>query len=375
MRPETLIVGAGVIGLSIARELHRRGERGIVMLDRGAAGCEASWAAAGMLTPQAEADELDLFFRFCTEARDAYPQFAAELLDETGIDIELDRTGTINLAFSDAGSAQLRKRFDWQKRCGFDVRVLSPVDIRKIEPVLAPNVRSGLLFPDDWQVENRRLVDALRKYANDNSIEIREHCAATKLVIEAGRAIGIETTRGNIECGRIILSAGAWTSLIKPPLARVIPIRGQMICFRPEKPLLRHVIFGPRGYLVPRRDGRILAGATVENAGFEDTVTAAGVESLRKMALELVPGLGNLEITETWSGLRPFSADGLPVLGGVPGIENLTVATGHFRNGILLAPITARIIAESLLEERGPEYLAAFAPGRFTGKTAGVGAE
>jgi glycine oxidase len=371
MRPDTLIVGAGIIGLSIARELHKRGEKNIVLLERGTVGSEASWAAAGMLSPQAEAHEADSFFRLCLLSRDEYPAFAAELLDETGVDVELDRTGTVCAAFSREEATELSKRFEWQSKAGLEVAKLTGSDIRKLEPNLSESIREALLFKGDWQVENRKVVEALVEFARRNLIEIREQTDVRKLWIEHGKAVGVKTAQGNIRCGRIILTAGAWTSLIKPLAVEVKPIRGQMICFRPKNPPLKHVIYGAGGYLVPRRDGRILAGATVEDVGFDKSVTESAVKSLNSIALEILPALDNLKITERWSGLRPFCSDGFPVLGGLLGIDNVTLATGHYRNGILLAPVTANIMADHL-SGIDSEYLKEFGAERFANESAQV---
>lgn len=371
MRPDTVIVGAGIIGLSIARELHKRGERNIVVLDRGTAGSEASWAAAGMLSPQAEADRVDTFFRFCSEARDLYPAFADELLEETGFDIELDQTGTISAAFTESELNELGERLRWQTQTGLEVTQLASQDLRELEPHLSKDVLGGLLFKNDWQVENRRVLRALLEYSTRNGVAIREHTEVRKLLLVGDRITGVETGSGNIECSRVILTAGAWTSLIKPKTASIQPIRGQMMAFVPNAPVLDHVVYGAGGYLVPRRDGRLLVGATVENVGFDRTVTDEAVKSLRDTALEIIPGLANVRISESWAGLRPMSTDGLPVLGPIQGIDGLVTATGHYRNGILLAPLTAKLIAD-VLNNRSSEYLDAYGAARFADRSAGV---
>ncbi len=365
---DVLIIGGGVIGLATARALHKKGVSNITILERGAVGKEASHAAAGMLAPNAETEKADDFFRFCSESNELYPAFAAELFDETGVDIELDRQGTLYLALTETDSAEIGKRFEWQKQAGLTVERLSARETRSLEPFVSPDVRESLFFPDDCQVENRELLHALEKYAELNGIEIRENTEIENLLIENGKVTGAESGTEKFFAGKVILAAGAWTSLIKAEnllLPQVKPVRGQMIEFHTAKRLFQKVIYSPRGYLVPRAGGRVLAGATVEDVGFDKNVTDAGIEFLRENTLEIAPSLVNLEIAEKWAGLRPFAADGLPILGSFPQMENLILATAHYRNGILLAPLTARILAENIVENKASDYLEIFSPRRF----------
>jgi glycine oxidase len=365
---DVLIVGGGVIGLSIARELHKKGIRKITIIERGEIGQEASYAAAGMLTPHAETEKQDDFYYFCDESNKLYPNFADELFDETDVDIELDKNGTLYLAFTEKDVKEISRRFEWQKSAGLQVEHLTARETRQIEPFVSPDVLESLFFPNDWQVENRKLLYALRKYCELYGIEIRENAEIKNLLIENGKIIGAETGAEKFYAEKTVLATGAWTSLIKAEsfaLPPVKPIRGQMISFHTAKRLFEKVIYSPRGYLVPRADGRILAGATVEDAGFDKSVSEVGVELLRDHALEIAPTLENLEISEKWAGLRPFAPDGLPVLGGCSEIENLFIATAHYRNGILLAPLTARVLANKIAENFDSEYLEIFNPQRF----------
>lgn len=369
MNSDVLIIGGGVIGLAAARSLHKKGIKNIRILERGQIGGEASFAAAGMLAPHAETSRTDDFFHFCDESNRLYPQFARELLDETDIDIELDRKGTLYMAFSDDDAAEIRRRFEWQKSAGLEVEHLNARETRQTEPFVSPDVRESLFFPNDWQVENRRLLHALQKYAETNGIEIRENAEVTRLLIDRGKIAGAETAVGEkFSAGTVLIATGAWTSLIKAEslvLPKVIPIRGQMISFHTAKRLFEKVIYSPRCYLVPRADGRILIGATVEEAGFDKSVTSGGVEYLREMAQEISPSLANLEIYEKWAGLRPFAADGLPLLGEFSECENLFIATAHYRNGILLAPLTGEILADKIARGLDSRFSAIFSPNRF----------
>ncbi len=368
---DVLIIGGGVIGLSAARELHKKGIRNITILERGAeVGKEASFAAAGMLAPHAECERTDDFFYFCHESNELYPNFAGDLFAETGVDIELDREGTLYLAFTENDSREIRERFEWQKNSGFAVEYLTAQEARKAEPFISPDVREGLYFPNDWQVENRKLLYALQKFAEFNDLEIRTNTEVKNLLFENDKIIGAETDVEKIFAEKIVLASGAWTSLVKSdartlPLPIVRPIRGQMISFRTAKRLFAKVIYTPRGYLVPRADGRILSGATVEDVGFDKSLTESGIEFLLQNALEISPSLAGLEIFEKWSGLRPCAADGLPVLGMLPEFENLFIATAHYRNGILLAPLTAKILADKIADDKDSKYLESFSPRRF----------
>ena len=370
MNSDILIIGGGVIGLAIARELHKKGVDKITVVERGQVGREASWAAAGILAPQAETDRLDDFYRMCSASKDLYPRLAEELLDETRIDIELDRSGTLYLAFNEEDAADIRKRFEWQKARGLEVERCSGKDSRSIEPRISERVMEGLFFPNDWQVENRKLLTGLIKYARLNEIKLIEETKVDRVLTKGGRATGIRTIDDlNFLADVVILATGAWTALIKiGELAVPIdvkPIRGQMICFKPRNRQFRRVIYSPRGYLVPRYDGRVLAGATVEDAGFDADTTENGITSLRAVASEIAPGLADLETADKWAGLRPFAADGRPVIGGFSPVDNLFVATGHYRNGILLAPFTAKVIADLVTENRISEFLPSFSPQRF----------
>ncbi|MEO7660735.1 MAG: glycine oxidase ThiO [Pyrinomonadaceae bacterium] len=373
---DVLVIGGGVIGLSVARELHKRGVRRIELLEKGSCGAESSWAAGGILGPQAEADEGGDFFDICSESRDLYPTLAEELFDETGIDIELDRSGTLYLAFTDEDLTELQKRFDWQRKAGHAVEYLSADNVRQAEPFVSPDVRGALLFPNDWQVENRKLLTALKRYAELNGIEIRENSSVERLIVDSDKVVGAETTTERFTGDHTVLATGAWTSLIKlghleMPF-KIDPVRGQMLMFRTAKRLFQRVIYSKRGYLVTRLDGRILAGSTSEFAGFNRSVTDSAALSIRKIADEIAPSLGGLEIADHWSGLRPHASDGSPVIGSIDGIGGLFIATAHYRNGILLAPLTAQLAAGYLIGGEKSQYFEVFGPDRFRPRSVGT---
>ena len=369
MNSEILIIGGGVIGLSIARELNRRGVRGITVVEQGRCGEQSSWAAAGMLGAQAETDEPGDMLAFLAESRSKYPELAASLFGDTAIDIELDQKGTLYLAFDDDDVRQISARVQWQQKAGLNVQTMTAAEVRRTEPFVSPEVIGGALFPNDWQVENRNLIKALRHYADLNDVKIVEERSVIDLISQNGGVRGARTDEGEIIAGKTILATGAWTSLIKlgafPVPIAVKPIRGQMIAFRTAKRLFERVIYSTGGYMVPRADGRVLVGATSEDVGFNRDITAEATAGLVEVATTISPALAGLSIVDQWTGLRPAGPDAMPILGEIDGIGGLYIATAHYRNGILLAPRTAEIMADLILEGRRSPYLEAFGPDRF----------
>ncbi|HKS09294.1 MAG TPA: glycine oxidase ThiO [Pyrinomonadaceae bacterium] len=363
---DVVIIGGGVIGLTIARALAQRGVRDVCVIERSALGAEASFAAGGMLAPQVEANGRDEFFELACRSRDLYAEFAEALREETGVDVELDSTGTLYVALNEGDLIEIETRCEWQTKAGLVVEKLTPQQARELEPCIAESVRGALRFPRDIQVENRRLVNALVNSVNKLGVSIVTDTNVAKINVERGRVTGVQTSRGSISCQTIIVAAGTWSSGIENARTpKIDPVRGQMICFDAKPQLTRHVIYSPRGYLVPRHDGRLLAGSTSENAGFTKQVTAGGISHILANAHEISPNISTLPITDTWSGLRPRAADGLPVLGPCGEIDGLFYATGHYRNGILLAPVTGELIAEAVVAGRISPLLAAFSPNRF----------
>jgi glycine oxidase len=369
MTKDVLIVGGGVIGLSIARELHKRGVGKITVVDAGTCASEASWAAAGMLGPQAEADESGPFFDLCVRSRDLYPAFADELLEETGVDIELDRAGTFYLAFSADDLMKMRERFDWQRAAGMDVELVDAKSVRAAEPFVSPDVIEALYFAGDWQVDNRKICSALRQYCEMKDIELRENTAVNEVLSNAKKAYGVRTDPETLIADEVILAAGAWTSNIllseRLQLPAIEPVLGQMIAFRTESRVFQRVIYCRDGYIVPRRDGRVLAGSTTEKTGFKRKTTDTAASALFSMACTIAPDLATRAIDDHWCGLRPRAVDGLPIIGRPNGIDGLFIATAHYRNGILLAPVTAALAADTIMGSDRIADDAIFGPDRF----------
>jgi glycine oxidase len=359
--------------LTIARALARRGVSDVCLIERAALGNEASFAAAGMLAPQAEADSSDEFFALACRSRNLYADFAAALLEETGTDIELDPTGTLYVALTEHDSKEIEARYQWQMRAGLPVEKLTATEARELEPCINPALHAALRFPLDTQVENRRLLSALANCIAGLGVKIVAETEVESVQVRSGRVVGVNTARGEIKCAKAVITAGCWTNFIpvlgiaENPVSpcRIEPVRGQMVCFEAKPQVARHVIYSARGYIVPRRDGRLLAGSTTEDAGFAKHTTGGGINTILRNALEISPGVATLPMVDSWAGLRPHAPDGLPVIGPCDEIAGLFYATGHYRNGILLAPITGELIAQAIVGEAGPVVFAPFSPNRF----------
>jgi glycine oxidase len=369
--PKTVVIGAGVMGLSIAWRLAQSGCP-VTVYDGAAAGRGASWAAAGMLAAAVEAEPgEEKLLALTLESQRLWPDFARELEAASGISVDYRDEGTMVVALTRDDAEQLRFTYEFQKSLGLKLDWLSGAEARRREPHLRPGVPGAVLSLQDHQVENRLLVRALAEAACRAGATLYEHCAVNNVEIAGERACGVVTDRGRDRADVVILAAGAWSRQIggipRSHLPPVRPIKGQMLALRmdPETPLLHHVMWLPRGgYLVPRRDGRLVVGGTVEERGFDDSVTAGGLLALIEGAWRAVPAIEELPLAETWVGFRPGSRDDAPML-GPSGIDRLVMATGHHRNGILLTPITARSISAYVLTGRLPESVQPFTPERF----------
>ncbi|HZS46649.1 MAG TPA: glycine oxidase ThiO [Blastocatellia bacterium] len=373
---DVIIIGGGLIGCAIARSLAKE-NLSVMVLDKQQPGLEASRAAAGMLSPQSETDSPDQFFRLCMASRDLYSDFAAAISEESGVDVEYRTDGTVVLAFNEDQAQVLVGRAAWQQAEGLNVEVLSAEDACVMSPAITPEIQSALFVPDDHQINNRKLTSAVTIAAARAGAEIRTGHPVDQILSKGNRATGLRVNGQQIECGTIINAAGCWAGLIESVIRpSTIPVRGQMIALRSSSPIVDHVIHTPGCYIVPRLDGRIIIGSTTEHAGFDKSNTAAGVTGLLSAAVEAVPDFAQLPIDEMWAGLRPGTLDGLPLLGRAEssGVENLIFATGHYKNGILLTPITALLITEMIMGGNIPpthqKWLREFRPDRFTASTA-----
>ena len=377
MKTDTVIVGAGVIGLAIAHELLCRGTR-VTLVDPGQPGRGASWASAGVLAPQGALPWYRPYLDLCLASLDMFADWSAHLLEETGIDVEYRTDGGLQVAFDDEESEELSQRYHHQQELGLPVERLTGEEVRTLEPMLSPETRCGLLFERMHQVENRRLVQALVEAVKGRGGEFRVGNPVVDLIVRRNRAAGVVLPGERIGADRVIIAAGAWSGLLHwiPGLPLPVqPVRGQIVCVDGSAltPLCR-VINGLGQYIVPRRDGRVLLGATVEKTGFDTTVTAGGLSAVMKEGLRMAPGLAGAPVVETWAGLRPMSKDGKPILGPA-GLEHLVLATGHYRNGILLAPVTGRLVADYLSTGAVPMAMTPFLLDRFSKKAARTDSE
>jgi glycine oxidase len=371
---DAAIIGGGVIGCSIAWRLGQAGLR-VAVVERGDPGGESSGAAGGMLAPLIETDRMDDFYHLAIASRALYPHFAAELREASGIDVEYRTEGTIYLALTENDEIELDRRWKWQHSAGLNVKRLNAETTLGLEPLINKKLRWSLMFPDDHQVNNRQLMIALAHASRKVGVHFFTHTEALQLRIESKTGQkhirGIRTTRGQIKSNCVIVAAGSWSSLLSfengqtlGPL-QVEPVRGQMVGLEMPLPAVRHVLYSRHAYLIPRLNGLLIAGSTMELSGYDKRVTAGGIASIIERAVEMLPCISELAISETWAGLRPRSPDELPVLGLDPAISGLIYATGHFRNGILLAPITAKIISELMLKGESTTRLEPFNVARF----------
>lgn len=346
---EVLIVGAGVVGSAVAWRLQQAGAH-CTLLERSIPGAEASSAAGGILAPQAEADGPGPFLELCLASRALYPTFVHELRAASDVDVAFQPCGVLGVRFDDEGVEEARRRIEWQRARGLEASWLDGAAARALEPELSADIRGAAHFPGDAVLDNRLLVSALTiaaARAGARFVTTQVHGVLER----GGHVVGVATEQGELRADAVVVAAGAWTALVPGALASsaaVRPARGQMVMVRTRVPICRHVVFGAHGYAVPRTDGRLLLGSTMEFAGFEKQVTAGGLSHVLGVGLRLFPGLSGAPVLETWAGFRPHTPDGLPVLGPAP-VPGLFLASGHFRNGILLTPITATLLTETIL--------------------------
>jgi len=366
-RCDVIILGGGIIGCALAEELARYGQRALV-IERGHLGTEASAAAAGILAAQMDLPTPGPLFDLCQAARRMYPRWVEHLERRSGILVGYLVDGFLYLVMGGREEKAMERQVRWQTKLGLSVERWSRKEVQRHEPSVDGSVKRGFLFPTEAQVDNVRLMQALAAACRHAGVELREQTLIRRLLIREQAVHGVETDQGVFEAPIVVNCLGSWAAMggTFPLPLPVEPVRGQMLAFRAPKRLLRHAVMSPRAYMVQRRDGRLLVGSTIEFAGFEKALTLEGMHTILGGLHHMSSVVKTCTFLEAWAGFRPYTKDKLPILGKTS-IEGLYVATGHFRHGILLAPITAKVMAELILKRGQASIdLSPFSPQRFS---------
>jgi glycine oxidase len=347
---DAIIIGGGIIGLSLSIELRKRGAS-VLVVERGEPGREASYAAGGMLANCGD-ETPERLQPLATASADMYPEFVHELQDESGMKVDLRDHGTLLFPPTGHGLEKIKGAHPL------------PAPLTELEPALVAGNRP-VVFLKERSVCPRALVAAALQAAKHRGVDVSSGTPVLSIKLSGSHAAGVTTSKTSYRAAKVVNCAGAWAGEIPPYDFTTRPVKGQMVCFAmPSRDMLRHVIRSPEIYLIPRSDGRLLAGATVEEAGFDKRTVPDTIQQLSRAALVMLPALKDARLLEAWAGLRPGTPDNLPILGTTP-TPGYYIATGHFRDGILLAPITARVMADVMAGKK-PDYdLAAFAVERF----------
>lgn len=343
---DIVVIGAGLIGMLCARELAREGYA-VRLLERGEAGRESSWAGGGILSPLYPWRYDDAVNVLARWSQGAYPALADALREESGVDPECTTSGLLILDQDEQAVA-----LDWARRFEARLEICDGQQVRELEPALGLDTGTGLWLPEVGQVRNPRLVRALRGAVLKAGVRLEEQCTVTGLRIESGRVLGVETSGGFRPAEKVVVAGGAWTAGLLADTGLTLPVepvRGQMLLFRADPGLLRHISLYQGRYVIPRRDGRILVGSTLERVGFDKSITDPAREDLHRAALALVPKLADYPLEHQWAGLRPGSPTGIPWVGPHPSCRGLYINVGHFRNGVVLGPASVRLLVDQLL--------------------------
>jgi glycine oxidase len=349
---DVAIAGGGLIGGAVALELAQAG-LSVALFEKGQPGREASWASAGILSPAPETPGMIPMVPLGQASMALYPSFAANVEEISGQSVGLRSFGTLDALFSRDATRDLSTLIALHHGLGLKAEPLRPEEARELEPALSPDVEAAALRPDEASIDNRALTKAVLRAAEESGAQIFADHEVAAIWREAGRCAGLKLRNQNVPAKWTIIAAGCFSANIDgvAAYAPVRPAKGQMVSLRADELKIERVLWSEKVYLVPRNDGRILAGATVEYVGFDRHVTAGAVQKVLSAAIELAPGLANARIEETWAGLRPDSPDHLPILGPTD-LDGVLIATGHFRSGVLLTPITARLLREWITEHR-----------------------
>ncbi|RKU25665.1 glycine oxidase ThiO [Candidatus Poribacteria bacterium] len=361
-KTDVIIIGAGIIGCCIAYELAKK-KVNVTVIDMAAdVGTESSWAGAGILTSHATTNEP--YPELCRASLNLYPNLAEELRVETNIDIEFIHSGTLSVFFDEREASGLIGLAERRVNRGLTAEILTENNVWELEPSVSRNIAGGVLFPEDGHVRNTKMVKALAIGASNHGTEFLLGNPVSNFIRENGRVIGVKVNSETIHADTFVIAAGCWSGKIASDLDLQIsiePAKGQIVLIESVPPIIGRIIDGLGIYIVPRVDGKILLGATVEMVGYEKTPTVDGVKQMIDAAIMIAPELTECKFEQTWVGLRPYYKNG-PCLGYIPGYDNVVLASGHYKNGILLAPITGKLISELITVGKTSHSLSPFEP-------------
>ncbi|MDX8403397.1 MAG: glycine oxidase ThiO [Mariprofundaceae bacterium] len=372
------VVGGGIIGCLTACNLKQLDPNmDVTVIERGSTGEESSWAGAGILCPIHPWLYPDAFSHLMNESLALYPDFQAEIEVKTGISIEWKRSGLLIPFFDDDRSDHWQAALDWSDQFGWKVKQLDSAQTVEYEPTLSSHIRKSLLWPEVGQLRNPRLLKAVRVWMEQLGVSIIENAEVSSLLTVSDSVSGIKCVDGRkVESDQVLLAGGSWSGDIARQMGfelPVEPVKGQIVLLKAEPGLMRSIVKHDDAYFVPRSDGRVLVGASMEYVGFERGNTVQVVNSLMRSMHKIAPGLKHAEVERQWVGFRPGSPDGMPFLGSVEAIPGLWVASGHYRNGVGLAPITAKVMSHWIVGDEPEMDMSAFAVGRQIKNSKSIG--
>lgn len=345
---ECIVIGGGVIGMMTARALHLSGMK-VLLLERGPLGGESSWAGGGIISPLYPWRYQSSVNILAQHSKTLYPDLVEQLQDESGVDCELIQSG---LLFVDQNEKE--QALSWAQQWSEDVQYIADQKtVLSIEPALGNEVEQALWMPEVMQVRNPKIIKALRGSFDRLAIDYREHTQVQEIIVRAGRVTGVRVADEVLAADRVIVAGGAWSAGLIDAVQHVDvePVKGQMIMFKGEPDLIKRIVLSDGHYIIPRRDGRVLAGSTLEKAGFDKTTSDSALQSLRETAAALAPVLGSLPVERQWAGLRPGTDNGVPYVCAIDDVEGLYLHAGHYRNGIVLGPASVQLITELILNK------------------------
>jgi len=343
--PDCIIVGGGAIGLLTARQLYLQGVD-VLLLEKGPLGGESSWAGGGIISPLYPWRYDDAVNRLAERSKQIYPQLSKELLEDTGVDCELLNSGLFTVVDNAA------EALEWAHRWSVNASYIDELSaIRAIEKTAGPAVDKGIWMPEIMQIRNPQFVKALKAYFKGHSIPYQEHVEVEDFIIKDNKVVGVNTKEGRHLADKVVIASGAWSAQfdVTRSSVKVLPVKGQMIMYKGEPGLVERIVLSEGHYIIPRKDGRILAGSTLEKIGFDKNISDEAHDELHRCAVELVPLLDSLPVERQWAGLRPGTEKGIPYICAHDDIEGLYIHAGHFRNGIVLGAASAELMRDVIM--------------------------